>query len=281
MGLPSSTQEVPVKQSVLLKQSEIATYIQDDWRVTRRLTLSMGLRHELQLSPYEERNRLAMFDLYTGAMIVATDGGKLPTSEFLPSIVSKLTDAAGNWRFPLITDEQAGATPRRLIQMHYRNFGPRFGFVRQMDSAGTTVVRGGYGIFYTRYPIQYLLQTVAVNPPFAGLFNHSQVITDGVPLLTLDAPYAAAGSASVSPAGIERNFLLPSNQQWNLTVERAIGWNTAVSLGYVGNKGTHLFRSINANAIVPRLGRRCAAAVLEHLRNQHHQRAAEQRQFHL
>ena len=114
MGMPSSTQEVPVKPPVLLKQTEIATYVQDDWRVTPRLTLSMGLRHELQLSPYEDLNRLAMFDLYTGAMIVASDDGKLPSGQFLPSIVSKLTDAAGNWRFPLMTDKQAGATPRRL-----------------------------------------------------------------------------------------------------------------------------------------------------------------------
>lgn len=249
MGLPASTSEVPVKQPVLLKQSEISTYIQDDWRVTSRLTLSMGLRHELQLSPYEDRNALAMFDLYTGAIIVATDDGKLPTDRFLPSVVAKLTDASGKWRIPLLTDQQTGATPRRLIDMHYRNFGPRFGFVRQMDSTGKMVLRGGYGIFYTRYPIQYLLQTVAVNPPFAGLFNYSQSITANVPALTLDAPYSTAGgNASVAPAGIERNFLLPSNQQWNLTVERALGWNTAVSLGYIGNKGTHLFRSINANA---------------------------------
>ena len=64
-------------------------------------------------------------------------------------------------------------------------------------------------------------------------------------------------------------------------MERAIGWKTAVSLGYVGNKGTHLFRSINANASYLGAGRRGAAALFEHLRHQHHQRAAEQRQFHL
>ncbi len=109
-------------------------------------------------------------------------------------------------------------------------------------------MRSGYGVFYTRYPIQYLQQTVAVNPPFAGLFSHSQVMTNGVPSLTLDAPYAASGSASVSPVGMQQDLTLPNNQQWNLTIERDLGWGTAMSLGYVGNKGTHLYKSTNANA---------------------------------
>ena len=249
MGLPASTQEVPVKQNVLFKQTETAAYIQDDWRVTSRLTLTLGLRHELFLNPYEQRNRLAMFDYINGAMVVASDDGKLPTDQFLPSVVAKLTDAQGNWKFPLIGDKQAGFNPRRLVDTQWRHLGPRFGFVNQLDRQGRMVIKGGYGIFYTRYPIQYLLQTVAVNPPFAGLFTYSNSITNGQPLLTLDAPYpGAGGSASVSPNGLQKDFSLPSNQQWNLTVERLIGWDTAVSLGYVGNKGTHLFRSINANA---------------------------------
>jgi hypothetical protein len=237
---------------VLLRQGEIASYIQDDWRVSSRLTISLGVRHELQLSPYEDRNRFSMFDLATGAIIVASDNGKLPTNEFLPAVVSRLTDATGKWRFPLLSDQEAGATPRRLIDTQYRNFGPRAGIVYQVDPL--TVIRGGYGIFYTRYPIQYLLQTVAVNPPFAGLFSHSLSLpttgaTAYVPSITLDAPFAAAGaSASVSPLGLQRNFSLPDNQQWNLTIERALGWKTALSLGYIGNKGTHLFRSINANS---------------------------------
>jgi hypothetical protein len=109
-------------------------------------------------------------------------------------------------------------------------------------------VRGGYGTFYSRYPIQYLLQTVAVNPPFAGTFNYSQTISNGAPALTLNAPYIASGSASVSPAGIQKDFSLPRNQQWNLTVERELGWNTTATLSYIGNQGTRLFRSINANS---------------------------------
>ena len=249
MGLPGSSQEVPVKSPILLKQNEFASYIQNDWRVTSRLTLNFGLRHELLLNPYEERNRLAMFDAGRGAIVVASDNGKLPVSEFLPAVVKKLTDAQGNWRFPLLSDQEAGFNPRRLVDTQYDHWGPRFGFVYQIGAAGKTIVRGGYGTFYTRYPIQYLQQTVAVNPPFAGLFTHSQQIQSGRPTLTLDSPYASTGaSASVSPAGLQHDFTLPDNQQWNLTIERDIGWGTALSLGYVGNKGTHLYRSTNANA---------------------------------
>jgi hypothetical protein len=154
----------------------------------------------------------------------------------------------GHWRIPLLSDVEAGANPRRLLDTQYGNWGPRFGFVRQVSSA-RILVRGGYGIFYSRYPIQYLLQTVGINPPFAGLFTYNQAIQNGQPQLRLDSPYpATGGGASVSPAGLQRDFGLPDNQQWNLTIDRSIGWSTVASLGYVGNKGTHLFRSINANA---------------------------------
>ena len=249
MGLPGSTQEVPLKADVILKQDEISSFIQDDWRVTSRLTLSLGLRHELFLNPVEERNRIAMFDIVTGAMVVATSDGRLPVSEYLPAIVSKLADAQGRFPFPVISDVEAGLQPRRVLETKYNYFGPRIGFIFQPDRSRRTIVHGGYGVFYTRYPRQYLLQTLFINPPFAGVFNYSQTNVNGQPLLSLDAPFPEArGNASVSPAGMQRDFGLPYNQQWNLTIERNIGWDTVVSLGYTGNRGVHLFRSINANA---------------------------------
>ena len=249
IGAPSSTQEVAIKQPILLLQTEIASYAQDDWRVTPRLLLSLGLRHEAFFNPTEERDRLAIFDPQTGAIVVATDGGALPAREYLPSVVRKLADAQGNFRFPLLSDTDAGLEEGRLLKTLGRNFGPRVGFAWQVDGAGRTVLRGGYGIFYTRYPRQYLLQTIAINPPFAGTFSYSQAIQSGRPALSLDAPYpATGGNTSFSPAGFQRSFELPSNQQWNLAFEREIGFGTIFSLGYVGNKGTRLFRSTNVNS---------------------------------
>ena len=101
--------------------------------------------------------------------------------------------------------------------------------------------------------------TIASNPPFAGLFNYGQPnpLPNSVPSLTLESPYAGAGSATLSPYGIEQDFRMPSNQQWNLTIERSLGSNTVFSIGYLGNKGTHLFRSVNLNmtAVDPTTGK--------------------------
>ncbi len=247
IGVPSSSQQVPVKPKILLKQTQMAAFFQDDWRIASRFTLSMGLRHELFLNPYEARNRLAMFDINSGGIVVATDNGTLPVNEYLPAIVSKLADASGNFKFPVLSDVQAGFNPRRLLDTQVNNWGPRFGFSWNLQNR--TVLRGGYGMFYSRYPIQYLLQTVAVNPPFAGLFTYSQSIQNGVPALTLNAPFiSAGGNASISPSGIQKDFGLPDNQQWNLAIERDLGWQTTATVSFVGNKGTHLFRSINANS---------------------------------
>jgi hypothetical protein len=247
LGIPTSSQQVPPMAPVVLKQRDISSYIQDDWRISRSLTLVLGVRHELVLNPFEEKNRFALFDPATGAIVVASDNGKLPVDQYQPDVVAKLSDGKGNWRFPVISDKQAGFNPRRLIDTQWKNFGPRFGFVQRLNSANNFLLRGGYGIFYSRYPYQYLEQSMSVNPPFSASFTYSQSFTNGVPAITLSNPYSGASTASIAPSGLQHDFKLPGNQQWNLTLERELGWSTAMSLGYVGNKGTHLFRSSNAN----------------------------------
>ena len=247
LGLPATSQQVPPMGSITLRDNQISGYVQDDWRVlTGRLTLSVGLRYELPGNPVEDKNRLAMFDPALGAIVVASNNGVLPVNQYSPVIVADLTNPNGSWKFPLLSDKQAGFPARSLLDTQYGNWGPRFGFAYHLgDGSHQFVLRGGYGIFYNRYPIQNLQQVIAINPPFAGTFNFTQAISaSGVPAITLQNPFAGAAAASVSPGGLVSNWDFPSNQQWNLTLERELGWGTTLSLGYIGNKGTHLFRGV-------------------------------------
>jgi hypothetical protein len=164
MGVPSSTQQVPVRPELLLHQSDIASYIQDNWRVSRRLTLYAGLRHELYLSPTEEHNRITMFDAIVGGIVVASEGDKLPVDYYVPTVVQKLAPN-GTFPFPVIAAGSIGLDGHHLVNTQWKNFGPRAGLAFDLLGDGRTVLRSGYGIFYTRYPIQYLQQTAFVNPP--------------------------------------------------------------------------------------------------------------------
>jgi hypothetical protein len=251
LGLPSSSQQTPLQAKVLYSATDYAFFVQDTWRVSSNLTLFLGLRNEVSFHPSEQYNRFAIFtpNLQGGGIVVACTDGTLPTSEFNPGVVSKLTNAQGNFNFPIACGSSLGYDPRTLVANQPWNPGPRVGLAWDPTGHGKWLLRSGYGIFYTRLQEQYLSLGVGQNPPFASVLSYSQTISSkGVPSITLVAPYPTTGTASVSPYGLERNLRLPSNQQWNLTVERSLGSNTVLSLGYVGNKGTHLFRDVNLNA---------------------------------
>jgi hypothetical protein len=249
LGLPSSSTQVAPKPKELLTNNEYAAFGEDTWRPLRNLSLDLGVRYELSPSPVEASNRLALFDpdIAGGEFVVACSDGQLPSDQFLPSVVSKLTNASGAFTVPLVCGSSVGYSARNLVNTGKNNWGPRAGIIWDPSGKGIYSLHLGYGIVYSRYPIQYFLQTALVNPPFAGTFPHSQSISGGHPALTLSAPYGGTGKVTISPVGIQKNFPLQNNQEWNLTLERSIHTNNVVSLAYVGNKGTHLFNSFNAN----------------------------------
>ena len=215
-------------------------FAQDDFRVTQRLTLNLGIRWDILTWPTEVENRQANFDLVTGALIVAGSNG----------------------------------ASRTLIPNDYHNFGPRLGFAYQLTGDGKTVVRGGYGLFYfvDRGGISNQLSQ---NPPFGGTNGVSYAQGARITLSgSLPCSNTVAGCTNAelnstlatgplpsgnftnlnlaAPTGVSVIALLPSNvtpmvSQWNLQLQRQIATNQSVSLAYVGTHGAHLVRNYNAN----------------------------------
>ena len=209
---------------------ETGYYAQDDWRVTSRLTLNLGLRYDLYTNPAEEHNRQSNFDLASGTLVVPG---------------------------------QAGYS-RSLVNTSTNNLGPRLGFAYDAFQNGLTVIRGGYGIFYflDRGGVGNQLSN---NPDFNG--NGTYQALNGYRLtLSGSAPNGSNDSSNATgplPPAIPvvnpqdpRNasvIAVPPNnhnsmvQQWNLQVERQIDRNTALSVAYVGNKADHLMTWFNLN----------------------------------
>jgi hypothetical protein len=215
---------------------ENGLFVEDDWRITPRLTFNLGLRYDILTWPVEVQDRQANFNLVTGALDLANQGNS-----------------------------------RALINNNYNNFGPRLGFAYQLTNDGKTVVRGGFGIFYflDRGGISNQL---AQNPPFAG--ENTVTDTQGFritlsgslpcePACTpaqLDATMATGpvptgnfvGLNLAAPTGVSVVAYLPNNAtprvtQYNLQVQREVGVNSSLSLAYVGTVGRFLTRNYNEN----------------------------------
>ncbi|MCX6538525.1 MAG: TonB-dependent receptor [Acidobacteria bacterium] len=224
-----------------MRRSYFAGYLMDDWRVTPRLTLNLGLRYEFYTVPIEINDRLSAYDFSTGGLVVSSKDGKLPQG-MLPLYVSASSP------IPIRTNQQAGL-PRGLRTADTNNFMPRVDMAYRLTENSSTIVRGGYGWFYAPLRLRLPLIGSSRNPPFimrpsVNNNNHNN------PLL-FDQVADLVGAVSQPPAsqliGVQSDFEDALSQQWAMSLERLLGASTAVRLSYVGNRGSHLPVRLNYN----------------------------------
>ena len=213
-------------------------FFQDNWNVTRSLTLNLGIRYE-RFEPWREKNnRIHSFDLATGSVVV-------PNAEVLGQI-HPLFPA----NIPIITASQAGLPERSLIRTDKNDFAPRVGFAWR-TGIYDMVLRGGYGIFYDFVANKGFRRTTG--GPFVAAETFDNTITGGQPAWSwpLVIPNAAA-----RPLGTQDLFVISSDMssaymhQWNLTVERQFG-DYGLRLSYIGNSGIQLPYTRNINQPPP------------------------------
>jgi outer membrane receptor protein involved in Fe transport len=218
-------------QNVLFRYYGV--YFQDDWKVTSKLTLNLGVRYDYN-SPWTERyNRITDLD-YTSASPLQTAGLNLK----------------GGLAFPGVN-----GLPRGQFNPVRTNFAPRFGFAYAVDH--NTVLRGGYGIFYA--------------PITGGGYNGSAVPISGFQATTtmigtvdsitpanyLSNPFpqgfqrATGGSLGLATllgqpiTGMDRGRTTPYAEQWNFDIQRILPANFLVEIAYAGSRGLHLFGTLN------------------------------------
>lgn len=201
------------------------TFIQDDWRITRKLTINLGLRYETELPRTEVMNRYSYWDLNATSPI-SVPGYTLKG-------VMKFVD--NNTPSPFDKD--------------LNNFGPRIGFAYALNEK--TSIRAGAGLFYS-------VSRASVSGHTGAAFNtdasipwsldsgatRNATLSNPYPQGVLLPPGSSLGDATFIGLGvgtITRPNRNPEMYSWNFSVQREIGWNTLFELNYTGSRGVHLY----------------------------------------
>jgi hypothetical protein len=235
LGRAASYSELNKLLSPSYNYPQIELYAQDTWKVSKRLTLNLGVRwfgipHVHEASDLISNFRIDKFDPKQ-AVTVLTDGTIVPNS--------------GNPLNGVLTVKDG--LPRNLVQDHWMNFGPRIGFAWDPTGAAKWSVRGGYGVGYYRVEGNDIYNMVG-NPPGA------QVVQVFNPLLDNPAGGAAGALRPIGLNALDPVYKIPYIQTFSFEIQHEITPGNALSVGYVGTRGTHLDRARNINQPMPVTG---------------------------
>jgi hypothetical protein len=254
------------------KIPNFSMFAQDDYRVTKTLTVNLGFRVDWNGAPYDALCHQGNFD----PNLLATTGQPF----FWPKCIDQ-------FKLPGVT----GTAQRSGLDNNYTTvLQPRIGFAYDVGGHHTTSIRAGYGIYTVREDIGSLENMIltpptmpqvapaGINPNPGGLATYFSAPPNQVPAIgemnasSVPTPSLFSGF-NTSPIcngawttdttfsnpcfsgnvlydfapQIPRRFISPTMQQWNLTVERSLGRNWTLEVGYFGSKGTHLREANDAN----------------------------------
>jgi hypothetical protein len=252
LGIPDSDSIATVLEpDTHAYASHYGYFIQDDWKVSSRLTLNYGLRYEYHPMLRDHLNNVTNFlPDYTSVV----NGQIVPGAVIIPNQESfSLLNPAFAQSIsptPILTAAQAGV-PASLRYSQKTDFAPRVGFAWKPFVSDRTVIRGGYGKFIEALMGGMVDDAWGVHTSDVAGFNNSP----GKPTYTF--PYAfptnlaQPGSQSFYQAFDAKTYSDPFVQEWDLTLEQSLGKGLALRVSYDGNHGSHLGVITNANELPP------------------------------
>ncbi len=227
-------------------------FVMDDWKVRPNLTLNLGVRYELITPFIEKDNLLVNFD---PNFVNPSNGRKgrfvVPTADVLPFIDPAMI------AYGVVTADEVGVT-RGLINTDKNNIAPRLGIAWRLNDS--TVLRGGYGIFYPTSAAQGIRDAFGSTPFNQGRRRRTRagLFLGGWPGgLTPAGQIPIAGgsldAASTVPSAnlIPFDLQSPRVQQYNATIERELGWKTGLRVSYLGSRLNGLIGGVDLNLLPP------------------------------
>jgi hypothetical protein len=240
----SGYQSVPQNRNY--RQNQYGIYAGDSWRVSPRLTLSFGLRWDY-FGPVDEKDGLVLLP-------VVPQGSNIQQT------------LAGN-----ATVDFAGGNSRRgLYGGYWKAFAPNIGIAWDPFGNGKTAVRAGFSMNYVNDEFFTAANNAAAGntglsatPQNIQLFGPTVTNPMGANIVTpppfqipidfqtnsVNATNNGSGLGQLAGYGIDPHMKPPQVQQWNLSIQRDIGWNTSLQVSYVGNHGVGLLRAIDVNQL--------------------------------
>jgi hypothetical protein len=282
LGRVASYTQWSAKNKYYNRYRIVEPYFQDDWRITSKLTLNLGLRVSLY-GTYRERYRQAFnFDptqfLAASAPAIDTDGSVTGSAGALipNNDPSGLGNPNGNplngvvqcggkgGNLPLVptsgfpTVNIGASSNAGCLKGHLFNPAPRIGFAWDPKGNGKLAIRGGYGIFFEHTNgNEGNTESLESSAPLVLVASQSNVAPGvGTCGANANGGYACLGGGAgqvpifpLSPFSIPNKAVWPYMQQWNLNVQKELPSHVVLSVAYVGSKGTHLTLLNNLNQL--------------------------------
>lgn len=214
-------------------------FAQDDYRVTPRLTISLGVRWSFFGQPTETAGLLSNFDPATYS---ATAAAKIdPTSGNI--IASSITQPYANG---IIIAGKNSPFGSKIAPDNWHNFAPRIGIAWDPFGDGKTSIRTGYGMFYDATNMGLYETAIFRNPPFVQSVTYSNA-----PFDKISTGVVPGTVSTVFAKGTQLPNRTPYMQNWSLSLQRQLPMGAVIEMTYAGSKGTHLIGIVDINQAYP------------------------------
>ncbi len=224
LGLPVQQRRTVGNANAYLRQLAYSGFVQDDWKVSQKLTLNLGIRYEFT-SPFSDKyDRL----------------GNVSFKGIPPLREIAAGNLVGKYTLPIVLAGQDG-TPRGLTTSDRNNWAPRLGLAWRPGKDNTWVIRAGLGVFFGVTDGEHVGRTT-INLPFVlGETQNSDSFIPSIGGIGFTVEPAIGGNAlRQSFIGLDENLRTPYTIQWNFAIQRALTSSVVAEVGYIGSQSHKL-----------------------------------------